>query len=710
MTRMTRITRVTRRTRMIASALLLILLVLPASAAHARDAARRDAPRPALDAVLASAAALETFKSVAMAPDGRRLAWVESLPGADGLPSSRSAIEVAALTAAGAGAPGRVTAVVGKGGAAVESHPVWSPDGRRLAFLSDAAAPGQLDLYVAEATAAGAMGRPRRLTRLSGQVDEPRWSPDGRSIALLLIEGRRETAGPLAAVPRDAGVVGETPQEQRLAVVDAGDGAVRRVSPADLYIYEYDWAPDGRSFAATAAHGSGDDNWYVAELYSIAAEGTAPERSARSLWKPAVQIADPRVSPDGRSVAVIGGLMSDFGLNGGDVYVIPFGAAGGGTARDVTPGLRASPAWLAWTAADRLLAVETVDGETAVEALDLPAAGAPAAAAARATTVWRGAEMITERGTAPGLALAADGKASAVLRQSFGRPPEVWAGPLGAWRQVTAKNARYAASWGEAKSLHWTSGGVEVQGWLLPPPGVSLAASPGDGLGRRYPLVVVIHGGPAAAHRAGWPTIAGLLASQGFLVLLPNPRGSYGAGEDFTRGNVKDFGYGDFDDVLAGLDAVKAAAPWNGQAGIFGWSYGGYMTMWAVTRTGRFQAAVAGAGVADWQSYYGQNRIDQWMIPYFGASVYDDPWIYARSSPISFIKQARTPTLVLQGERDAEVPAPQAYEFWHALKTLGVETQLVIYPDEGHRFAKPEDDRDRLRRMVEWFERFLKKG
>jgi dipeptidyl aminopeptidase/acylaminoacyl peptidase len=737
MTRMTRITPMTRMTRTIASALLLILLLLPASA-HTQHAARRDASRPALDAVLASAAALETFKSVAIAPDGRRLAWVEALPGAGGLPSSRSAIEVAALPAAGgaagaahtdtpAGAPRRVTAASGKTGSAVESNPVWSPDGRRLAFLSDAAAPGQLDLYVAEATAAGAMGRPRRLTRLSGQVDEPRWSPDGRSIALLLIEGRRETAGPLAAVPRDSGVVGETPQEQRLAVVDAGDGAVRRVSPADLYIYEYDWAPDGRSFAATAAHGSGDDNWYVAELYSIAADGTAPERSARSLWKPAVQIANPRVSPDGRSVAVIGGLMSDFGLNGGDVYVILFGASGGGTARDVTPGLRASPAWLAWTAADRLLAVETVDGETAVEALELPAAGAPAGAAARVTTVWRGAEMITERGAAPGLALAADGKTSAVLRQSFGRPPEVWAGPLGAWRQVTAKNARYAASWGEAKSLHWTSGGVEVQGWLLPPPGVSLAASPGsspptspapsgtsaaagDGLGRRYPLVVVIHGGPASAHRAGWPTIAGLLASQGFLVLLPNPRGSYGAGEDFTRGNVKDFGYGDFDDVLAGLDAVRAAAPWNGRAGIFGWSYGGYMTMWAVTRTDRFQAAVAGAGVADWQSYYGQNRIDQWMIPYFGASVYDDPWIYARSSPISFIKQARTPTLVLQGERDAEVPAPQAYEFWHALKTLGVETQLVIYPDEGHRFAKPEDDRDRLRRMVEWFERFLRKA
>jgi acylaminoacyl-peptidase len=131
------------------------------------------------------------------------------------------------------------------------------------------------------------------------------------------------------------------------------------------------------------------------------------------------------------------------------------------------------------------------------------------------------------------------------------------------------------------------------------------------------------------------------------------------------------------------------------------------MTMWAVTQTDRFAAAVAGAGIVSWQSYYGQNRIDKWMLPYFGASVYDDPWIYERSSPITFIKNVKTPTLVLHGERDAEVPAPQGYEFWHALKTLGVPTQLVIYPDEGHRIARPEHVRDLSRRMVAWFEKYL---
>jgi dipeptidyl aminopeptidase/acylaminoacyl peptidase len=127
------------------------------------------------------------------------------------------------------------------------------------------------------------------------------------------------------------------------------------------------------------------------------------------------------------------------------------------------------------------------------------------------------------------------------------------------------------------------------------------------------------------------------------------------------------------------------------------------MTMWAVTQTNRFHAAVAGAGLANWQSYYGENSIDQWMIPYFGATVYDNPAVYAKSAPISFVKQVKTPTLVVVGERDGECPAPQSYEFWHALKTLGIKTELVVYPNEGHRFVNPEHILDVMKRTVAWF-------
>jgi dipeptidyl aminopeptidase/acylaminoacyl peptidase len=142
--------------------------------------------------------------------------------------------------------------------------------------------------------------------------------------------------------------------------------------------------------------------------------------------------------------------------------------------------------------------------------------------------------------------------------------------------------------------------------------------------------------------------------------------------------------------------------------GLTGWSYGGYMAMWGVTQTNRFKAAMAGAGIANWQSYYGENKIDQWMIPFFGKSVYEDPEVYAKASPITHIKKVKTPTLVLVGDSDGECPTPQSYEFWHALKTLGVETTLVVYDHEGHMFSKPADERDRIARTVAWFDAHLR--
>lgn len=221
-----------------------------------------------------------------------------------------------------------------------------------------------------------------------------------------------------------------------------------------------------------------------------------------------------------------------------------------------------------------------------------------------------------------------------------------------------------------------------------------------------------VHGGPSYISLSHWPgshDFSAGLAGMGYFVLLPNPRGSYGQGEAFTRANVKDFGYGDFKDIVAGVEEALRVAPIDSnRLGIAGWSYGGYMTMWAVTQTNRFKAAMAGAGLSNWQSYYGQNLIDQWMIPFFGKSVYDDPEVYAKSSPINFIKKAKTPTLILVGDSDGEVPAPQSYEFWHALKTLGVETQLFVYEHEGHLFANPKHQRDVIERTLAWFDAHLR--
>jgi dipeptidyl aminopeptidase/acylaminoacyl peptidase len=242
-----------------------------------------------------------------------------------------------------------------------------------------------------------------------------------------------------------------------------------------------------------------------------------------------------------------------------------------------------------------------------------------------------------------------------------------------------------------------------VQGWLLYPRDYDPA--------KRYPMLVAVHGGPAWIATPTWRAAdfnTTLFTNFGYFVFFPNARGSYGQGEKFTQANRRDWGFGDLRDILAGVDTIVKRYPVDDQrVGLLGWSYGGSMAMMAITQTSRFRAAVAGAGAGNWQSYYGQNSIDKWMISYFGASVYDDPAAYARCSAITYIKNAKTPTLVLVGERDGEAPPAQSIEFWHALKELGVDTQLVIYADEGHSFFKESDRIDVTLRTLQWFDQHM---
>lgn len=628
--------------------------------------------KPSLDSVLDALSAVKSFKQAAISPDGARVAWVERRRDAKGQ-ERLSAIFVAELPA---GKPRRVSAAANARDYR-EDGVAWSPDGRSLAFLSDAGSEGQRQLCVAPAGG----GAARRMTSVSGQLADPKWSPDGRSIAFLFVEGSTQEPGALVAYKPDSGVVEETIEEQRIAVADAATGKVRQVSPANLYVYDYDWSPDGTRFAVEAAEGSGTNNYWIAQLYVVRAD----TGQTKSVWKPPLQIACPRFSPDGATIAVIHGIMSDEGSTGGDIWLVP---AAGGAARNATPNLPASPSALFWRSTGELLFTEHVDGEAGVAALD-PATG-------KIATLWTGPAVLAS------FSPARTGAATAAVLHSFERAPEVHAGPIGAWKPVTRENANAERFWSKAQSLHWGSDGLRIQGWLLYPKNFDP--------GKRYPMVVVAHGGPSGAHTPGWPSRwTAALPSQGYFAFLPNPRGSYGQGEAFTQGNVKDFGHGDLRDILAGVDAVLNAAPVDERRlGLVGWSYGGYMTMWAVTQTQRFAAAVAGAGIADWRSYYGQNRIDRWMEPFFGASVYDDPAVYEKSSPMAFIKNVKTPTLVLHGDRDSEVPTPQGYEFWHALKTLGVPTQLVIYENEGHGMRDPEHQRDAARRTLAWFDKYLK--
>ena len=669
-----------RVTCRLAGILLAAVLLAPAALASGEA---QDRPS-SIEGAVNSLFSLNQFAGAAISPNGSEVAYVLDVKKSNGQASGNTAIYMQAVKAGSS--PRRVTA--GSGPAAhSESGVAWSPDGKRIAFLSDARSPGQLEVYVVLSSG----GTARQLTKVKGDLSSLVWSPDGKTIAALFNENAPRAGGPLQPMTPGSGVIESKVYEQRIATIDAVTGRVSQITPADLYVYEYDWSPAGDGFVCTAAHGSGDDNWWIAQLYVVSLAGG----ETKSILEPpdSMQLADPRWSPDGKEIAFIGGIMSDQGSTGGDVYTI---AATGGEPKDTTPGINASPSWIAWLKSNRILFSENIDGDSGFATVD-PETN-------KVERIWTGPVALSSGGFGFYPVLSADQRSCAVIMQSFAKPPEVWAGPIGGWKQVTHRNGDQHATWGEAKNIHWKSDHYTVQGWLVYPHDYDPS--------RRYPMVVVVHGGPASCARPSWPgTFFGLtlLSSQGYFVLFPNPRGSYGQGEEYTRANVKDFGYGDLRDILAGCDEVVKTLPVDDtRLGITGWSYGGFMTMWAITQTHRFHAAVAGAGLANWLSYYGENDIDKWMIPYFGASVYDDPAVYAKSAPINYVKNVKTPTLILVGDRDGECPVPQSYEYWHALETLGVDTRFVVYPGEGHFIYKPGDQRDIMNRVLAWFNEKLK--
>jgi dipeptidyl aminopeptidase/acylaminoacyl peptidase len=617
------------------------------------------------------------FLRIAISPNGALVASVEGdSPPSGFYPPVRQLV----IRAVRGGAAVTVALPCGQVPECWPGSPVWSADGHHLSFTLRTPGSHRYSIYTVTADGSGLT----RLIEFDGTIDTLRYGPQDR-LALLATAGARKEVGATEAGAPIAGDLDAAPPEQRIAILE--NGTLHWVSPPELFVYEYDWMPHGDGFVGTASPGDGDNNWWTAKLYAFGID--SPPRVLYRQIDIRQQIAMPKVSRDGHTVAFIAGIMSDFGSTGGDVYTVPLS---GGSAVNVTPGMSASAASLGWGCNGHLL-VRVLAGEKA-EFVDL-GSGRPVA---NLQPMWSGAEAVSDDDDT--VALACPSAITALAHESFTTPPEIEAGAIGHWHNITTVNAGLTMPL-RVQSLTWKSDGFDVQGWLLLPEHAS----------GKLPMVTSIHGGPAAAvgpFFAG-PSLSRTLLEHGYALFRPNPRGSFGQGERFTQANIRDFGHGDLRDVLAGIDAAEKAAPIDdARLGVTGGSYGGFMTMWTVTQTHRFKAAVAAAGISDWQSYYGENGIDGWMLPYFGATAYADPSVYAQSSAIDFIRNVRTPTFEYVGERDIECPAPQTQEFWHALKTLGVPTEIMIYPGEGHGLRDPEHEADSARRTLEWFDRYLK--
>ena len=636
-------------------------------------------PDPRVAPLQKSIAEGRSPKTAALSPDGALLAW------------SLNAAHDSTVTVVDLAHPDAEARVITQAACSL-ARPVWSPDSTTLALEASCTAAGQPE-QVQIALWSRSSGQLRQLTHVSGNPQDLVWSPDSKSIAFLFVPNATRKAGALDAMKPWSGVVGEDGVEvQHVALTSARSGETSEITPSTLHVYEFGWSPDSRSLTYTAAPPPGENNYWVAQLYTQpASHGSQP----RSVFNPAttdgplhgLQLANPRFSPDGKRLAFIAGLMSDQGSTGGDIYTLP---AAGGSPRDVLPDKSVTPIWFEWAGKANIRYVAHKSGGNQISSFnadterELPSA----------------TELYKQSINAGVGSLSSSRKGEyAFIASSFDAPPEIYLsrGPASQLRQITHLNPGLKPVWGRSESIEWQNEGFHVQGWLLYPAHFDPA--------KHYPLIVDVHGGPSAMMGSRWGAGGVLFSALDYFVFMPNPRGSFGEGEKFTQANVKDFGYGDLRDILTGMDLLEKKLPIDStREGLTGWSYGGFMTMFGVTQTTRFRAAVAGAGIANWQSYYGENSIDQWMTPFFGATVYQDPAVYAKSSAIDFISKVKTPTLVLVGDRDGECPAPQSFEFWHALRAAGVKTQLVIYPNEGHGFSDPAHITDRNQRELQWFE------
>ena len=619
------------------------------------------------------------YLGVEISPNGELVASVEGDSSkSGGAPTIR---DLVIRPVRAGGAPIAIALPCGRVPQCWAGSPTWSPDGKHLSFALRTPGSHARSVYTVNADGSALI----KALDFGGTIEHLRYLPDGR-LAMLAIQNATKEVGATQAGAAIAGDLDAPPPEQRIAILE--NGALRWISPPDLFVYEYDWRAGGKGFVGTAAPGDGDNNWWTAKLYAFPESGSA----ARVIYTPSdarQQLAMPKVSHDGSLVAFIAGIMSDFGSTGGDVYVL---GLDGGTATNLTPDMRASATSIAWRCDGRLQAELLAGDKTQFADLGTGHKAEPV------RIVWSGEESFGDR--AGGISTACPSGVTADAHESFTLAPEIEIGTIGHWRNLTAINTGLSLA-AHVQSVWWKNDGFDVQGWLLLPLHVE----------GKMPMITIVHGGPAAAVTPGFvgPGTSAALLEHGYALFHPNPRGSYGQGERFTQANIRDFGHGDLRDILAGIDAAAKAAPIDtARLGLTGGSYGGFMSMWAVTQTDRFKAAVAAAGISDWLSYYGENGIDAWMIPYFGKSAYDDPAIYAASSAINYMHNVKTPTFAYVGEHDIECPAPQTQEFWHAMKAMNVPTSIMIYPGEGHGLRDPDHLADAEQRTLAWFDRYLK--
>lgn len=636
--------------------------------------------------------ALRVVSDPQVSPDGGWVIYVVQSLSAD---SSEYQTDLwLAPTAAAAGEPRRLTTAP-----AADEHPRWSPDGRTIAFLSDRPRPG------VKSDEAGDEGKRQiwlirpdggeawLLSSAKGGVSALAWSRDGRQIAYLSREPKSDERRRREKDKDDAWTPSSVYVWNRLWVMDVASRKATQLTSGELHVSAFSFSPDGRRIAFAAQPTPLIPDEYRSDLWVVAAAGGSPQPLVRQKGTD----TNPAWSPDGAWIAFVSQHgRSDEWFTNEYLCVVP---AGGGTTKNLTasfdetvgglPGGR-----LQWSADSR--------------AVYFQAAQRTAQHFFCATLDGRVEAVTHGEGMNAAASLDRAGRVLAFTREDSEHARDVWVADLasGEPRRVSDVNPEARERLAFRKQLvRWKgTDGWEIEGLLVLP---SRYAK-----GQRVPLILNVHGGPAGTHANtftpaqkvyAWP----LFAQKGYAILFPNPRGSGGYGEAFRAANVRDWGGKDYEDLMRGVDAmVERGIADPNRLAVCGWSYGGFMTSTIVTKTDRFKAAVVGAGVTDLASMAGTCDIPEFNRSYFQSWPWEDAQFYVDHSAVMHAGYVKTPTALIHGGSDERVPTSQGWEFYQALKQVGVPTDLLILPRQPHGPREPRLQRAAQQWHLDWINRY----
>ena len=563
------------------------------------------------------------------------------------------------------------------------SNPQFSPDGKYLAFTSNRDGDNQVyKMYLSG-------GEAQKVTTAENGVSSFQWSPDGERIAYTMTDPQTEEEKTRERERRDVQIVDRDFKFSRIYVQSVNGYEAKAIYGDDLHTTSFDWSPDGSTIVFSHQPTPRINDRYEMNISTVPADSGAVE----SLVDREGTDSSPLFSPGGDEVVFSshGGEVEAIGL--GDLYVIDVES---GAIRELAHTYDRNASLVGFTSAGDLLIREWKNTVSAIYTISLDGS-APV-------------QITPDDGVYNSVSISKSGDHISFTYENSTDPREAYYSDLNGFskQKVSAvfDEAQFP-EFGETELLTWNSpDGKEIEGLLTYPVGYEA--------GDEVPLILMVHGGPSGIYAQSWTGSGGIyalqfFAEQGYALLRPNPRGSTGYGKEFRYANFQDWGYGDYEDLMSGVDHVIDMGVADPDSLVeMGWSYGGYMTSWIVTQTDRFKAVSMGAGLSNLVSMVGTTDIPDYLLGHMGGPYWDGNMeTYERHSAVYHMDDVVTPTQIIHGANDLRVPLGQGQEFYWALQELGVDTEMIIYPRTPHGPREPKFIADVSNQIIRWFDKHL---